>query len=264
MVTGGSRGIGRDIALGFAREGAHVAICARDQSRLDRTAGDVRELGGRCLVISADLLNSDDCRRVIDEAASYFGRLDILVNNASANVDSTPRTIAEATDDQLAARFTGKALPAIRCSRAAVAHMRHVGGGSIINIGGTAARSVARGDERPAKSSGLPQGLGNAALANFARYLAEEVASNNISVNTVHPHITRTERHAQRVATRARERGISLDDAEASFASDIPLGRMIEPSDVTSIVLFLASPLARAITGQAIAVDGGALRAINY
>lgn len=264
LVTGGSRGIGRDIALGLARENARVAICARDKESLDCTAREIRGLGGMCLVIAANLLDGEGCQRAVDKTADYFGRFDTLINNASASVDSTPRSIADVTDEQLAARWVGKTLPAIRCARAALPHLKRVGGGSIINIGGTSARSVSRGDELPMTGSGLPQGLGNAALSNFSKYLAEEVAPDNISVNVVHPHLTRTERHAQRVEARARQRGLSIDDAEASLAGDIPLGRLLEPSDITPIVLFLASPLARAITGQAVAVDGGALRAINY
>lgn len=264
LVTGGSRGIGRDIALGFAREGARVAICARNKDRLESTAREIRALGGMCLAMTVDLLDSADCQRAIDETAAYFGRFDTLINNASASVDSTPRNLADATDDQLSARLIGKTLPAIRCARAALTYLKRAGGGSIVNIGGTSARSTFREGELPSSGMGLPQGLGNAALANFSKHLAEETARDNISVNIVHPHLTRTERHGQRVQFRAQQRGISIDEAESSLASDIPLGRMLEPSDVTPIVLFLASPLARAITGQSIAVDGGALRTINY
>jgi len=264
LVTGGSRGIGRDIARGLARENARVAICARNKEGLDSTAREIRGLGGMCLVIPADLLDGAGCQQAVDMTAEYFGRFDTLINNASASVDSTPRSIADATDEQLAARWVGKTLPAIRCARAALPHLKRGGGGSIINVGGTSARSTFRGDELPSTGSGLPQGLGNAALSNFSKYLAEEVAPDNISVNIVHPHLTRTERHDQRVELRARQRGLTVDEAEASLAGDIPLGRILEPSDITPIVLFLASPLSRAITGQAIAVDGGALRGISY
>jgi 3-oxoacyl-[acyl-carrier protein] reductase len=264
LVTGGNRGIGRDIALGFAREQARIAICGRDADRLEHTVADLRKHGCMCQAIVADLLDPDQCNDVVEKTVSFFGRIDILVNNASANVDATPSDLVSATDSQLSARFVGKTMPAIRCTRSALPHMRRLGGGSVINIGGTSARGVFRGEELGGAGSGLPQGLGNAALANFTKHLAEEAARDNISVNIVHPHLTRTERHAQRVERRAREAGVTLEEAALSFSSDIPLGRVLEPSDVTPIVLFLASPLARAITGQAIAVDGGALRAIVY
>ncbi len=135
LVTGGSRGIGRDIALGFARQGTRVAICARHKDGLESAAREVRALGGMCLAMAVDLLDSGDCQRVIDETAAYFGRFDTLVNNASACVDSTPRSIADATDDQLSARFLGKTLPAIRRARAALAHMRRAGGAGLCRTG---------------------------------------------------------------------------------------------------------------------------------
>ena len=116
----------------------------------------------------------------------------------------------------------------------------------------------------PSTGSGLPQGLGNSALANLAKHLSEEVAADGIRVNVVHPHLTRTDRHASRVAHRARQLGVSEAEAEASIAAQFPIGRVVEPADIAPIVLLLASPLSDAITGQAIAVDGGALRGIAY
>jgi 3-oxoacyl-[acyl-carrier protein] reductase len=264
LVTGGSRGLGRDFALGFAEEGADVAICARDRTQLEATAADIRARGAKCVAISADLFDGADCQRVVDETTAAFGRLDVLVNNASTSVDKTPRSLEEATDNQLLERFLGKTMAAMRCARAAIPHMRRAGGGRIVNIGGTAARTVFRPGELLSNASGLPQGLGNSSIANFSKYLAEEVAPAGILVNLVHPHVTRTSRHASRLAQRAKDLGVSEAEAEAVFLKQIPLGRMIEPSDVTPLVLFLSSPLAGAITGQALAVDGGALRGVNY
>jgi 3-oxoacyl-[acyl-carrier protein] reductase len=264
LVTGGSRGLGRDFALGFAEEGASVAICARDRAQLEATAADISARGVECVAISADLFEAADCQRVVEETVAAFGRLDVLVNNASTSVDKTPKSLEDATDAQLMERFLGKTMAAIRCARAAIPHMRKVGGGRIVNIGGTSARTVFRPGELLSNASGLPQGLGNSALANFSKYLAEEVARDGILVNLVHPHITRTSRHASRLAQRSKELGISEAEVEAEFLKQIPLGRIIESSDVTPLVLFLSSPLAGATTGQALAVDGGALRGVNY
>jgi 3-oxoacyl-[acyl-carrier protein] reductase len=264
MVTGGSQGIGFAIAHAFADEGARVAICARDRGRLDAAAAEIRARGVECLAISADLLDPEACRRVIDETAAAYGRLDVLVNNASTSVDRTPRSLEDASDSDLMARFMGKTMAAIRCSRAALPHMRRVGGGRIVCIGGTAARSVFRAGELPSGGSGLPQGLGNSALANFSKQLAEEVAGDGILVNIVHPHTTRTGRHPDRVARLAQARGITAAEAEAAIAAQFPIGRIVEPADIAPLVLLLASPLAAAITGQSITVDGGALRGIAY
>ena len=264
LITGASRGLGREFALAFADEGARVTICARDTAKLEATAAAVRARGGECLAIQADLLDPAACQRVVDDTAKYFGRLDVLVNNASASVDSTPKSIELATDAQVMARINGKMLVAVRCARAALPHMRKGGGGRIINIGGTAARTTFRPGDLPSEGSGLAQGLGNSSLANFTKYLADEVAADHIVVNTIHPHLIRTDRHIQRVMWQAKKFGVTESEAECQIAAQMPIGRVLEPSDVTPLVLLLASPLSAGMTGQSIAVDGGALRGITY
>jgi NAD(P)-dependent dehydrogenase (short-subunit alcohol dehydrogenase family) len=253
LVTGGSRGIGRFIALAFAGEGADVAICARNEENLSRTGRQLSALGVRTRTIVADLFQEADCRAAVDQAAQAFGRLDVLINNASTNVSGSLLT---AGDDALMERLMGKTLASMRCARAAIPHLRRAGGGRIICIGGLAARN-------PGKTS-LPSGLGNAALANFVKHLSDEVAADGILVNVVHPAFCKTDRFPARVAARARERGISAAEAEASFAAMFPIGRIVEPADIAPLVLFLASPHAGAITGQSIAVDGGMSRSVSY
>jgi 3-oxoacyl-[acyl-carrier protein] reductase len=111
----------------------------------------------------------------------------------------------------------------------------------------------------------LPSGLSNSALANFAKQISADVASDGVTVNMVHPSATMTERtRANRIPARARDRGISLEEAEASFAADYPIGRMVVPDDIAPLVIFLASTQAGALTGQAIAVDGGATPSVVY
>ena len=264
LITGASRGIGRAIALAFAGEGARVAICARGKDRLEQVAAEIRARGADCAAFTADLFEGADCQRVVDDTAAAFGRLDILVNNASTSVDKTPKALTDASDKQLMERFMGKTMAAVRCARAAIPHMRRAGGGHIVCIGGTAARTVFRGNDLGAGNSALPQGLGNAALANFTKFLSEEVARDRILVNIVHPHVTRTDRHVERVARRAKELNRSEAEVEAEMAAQVPIGRVVEPGDIAPLVLFLSSPLSSAITGQAIAVDGGAVRLVSY
>ena len=239
-------------------------ICARDGAKLEATAAEIRQAGVRCVAVVADLKTGDGCRAVIEGAAREFGRIDVLVNNATANVDSTPKKVEDATDEQVLARIHGKTMPAIRCSRLVLPHMRKAGGGRIVLIGGTAARTVQRGDEIMNPGSTLPQGLGNAALSVFARQLSEESAAYGITVNVVHPHSVDTGRFKDHVAARAKQLGETPDQVEARFNSFVPTGRVLYGADIAPLVLLLASPLSGQITAQAIAVDGGALRAINY
>ena len=264
LITGGSRGIGFALAQGFAAEGARVAICARDQTRLDQAVAELNAIGAQAVGIQADLFNAADCANAVARTVAAFGGLDVLVNNASTNVDKTPKSLEDATDEQVMERFMGKTMAAIRCTRAALPHLRAAGGGRVVCIGGMAARAVQRGAERPGAGSGLPQGLGNSALANFVKYLSEEAAADGVVANIVHPSLTRTDRHATRMERKAKELGVSIAEVEAETASHVPIGRIVEPRDIVPLVLLLSSPLAGGITGQAIAVDGGASRAIMY
>jgi 3-oxoacyl-[acyl-carrier protein] reductase len=265
LVTGGSRGIGRQIALSFAEEGARVAICARNQEQLDKTANEIRALGADCIALSVDLNLAADCQRVIDETVAAFGGIDILVNNAGTNVDRAPSKLGDATEDQIMERVSGKALAAIRCSRAAVPYMQKAHAGRVICIAGTSARNVSRGRERPS-SEGNPviSGLGNAMITNFGKMLAEQNAKDGILVNVIHPGVTKTDRHPNRMKKRAAELGMTEAEAEADLASYVPIGRIVEPTDIAPLVVLLCSPVNGAITGQVIAVDGGFCRGIFY
>tara|TARA_A100001037_G_scaffold244423_1_gene225342 strand:+ start:4931 stop:5791 length:861 start_codon:yes stop_codon:yes gene_type:complete len=253
LVTGGNRGIGLAIALAFADEGANVAICGRDRAALGNAKSLIGARNVKVHAITADLFTAEGCERAITEVVDAFGGLNVLVSNASTNIGGTLETL---TDDQAIERVLGKTLAAMRLSRVALPHFRNAGGGRIICIGGMAART-------PGKTS-LPSGLGNSSLVNFAKHFSNDVGPENITVNVVHPPFTKTDRYPARLQARAEELDVSLEEAEASFTADFPIGRIVEPADIAPMVLFLASPHAAAITGQAIAVDGGSSQIITY
>jgi len=253
LVTGGNRGIGLAIALAFAAEGAHVAICGRDRAALDAACAAISNHGVRANASAVDLFTAEGCEHAVAAAVEAFGGLDVLVNNASTGVSGTLET---QTDEKLMERVMGKTLASMRCTRAALPHLRTSGRGRIICVGGTAART-------PGMDS-LPSGLANSSLVNFAKHMSLQTAPDGITVNVVHPSFTKTERHADRLAARASQRGISLKEAEDSMAEGVPIGRMVEPGDIAPLVLFLASAQAGALTGQAIAVDGGATPTVVY
>lgn len=264
IVTGASQGLGKEISLSLAREGAKLVICARSKDKLEAVATEIRELGSECLALATDLTVAGAETDVVRQAVDAFGKVNVLINNVSSSVDATPASIEAATDRQILARIEGKTMVAVRFSRAVLPAMKTQGWGRIVSLGGTAARTVFRPGDAPFAGSGLPQALGNASIVTFCKYLSDEVAADNIMVNVVHPHITRTDRHATRVKWYAQTHGVSEEEAEKLIASQFPVNRMLEPKDVVPIVLVLASPISGAITGQSIAVDGGALRNVVY
>jgi len=253
LVTGGNRGIGLAIALAFADEGANVAICGRDGAALAEAEARIAARGVKTRAVSVDLFTAEGCRAAIEAPVEAFGGLDVLVNNASTAVSGNIETL---DDDGLMERLNGKTLAYMRCCRAALPHLRQSSRGRVICIGGTAARH--------ASDTALPSALGNSAITAFVKQLSNMVAANGITANVVHPPFTKTDRYPARRAALAKQLGISESEADARYAAQFPIGRIVEPSDIAPMVLFLASPHASAITGQSIAVDGGATPGIFY
>jgi NAD(P)-dependent dehydrogenase (short-subunit alcohol dehydrogenase family) len=254
LVTGGSKGIGKATALALAREGARVAICARGEQALQETASEIETATGRpALALRADTTSPDDIKRLVATMAQELGGVDILVNNA---VNSVPGTFLELPDEAWVNHITVKIMGYVRCAREAIPHMIRRGGGRIINIGGMAARNVGHLTNS--------NGVTNASVANITKNLSDQVAQHHILVNCIHPGATRTPRQDSILERRARDAGISVEEAERRTVQTIPIGRMIEAEDIANLILFLVSAQASAITGQVIAVDGGAGRGIFY
>ncbi|MCC6535075.1 MAG: SDR family oxidoreductase [Burkholderiales bacterium] len=253
LVTGGSKGIGRAVALALARQGVDVAICARGAGELEQAADAIRALGVRALALPTDMTEPEAVRAFVDTAADHFGRIDILVNNA---VTSTQNTFAALSDEEFRYHIDVKVMGYIRCARAAVEHMRVRGWGRIVNVAGMTARIVT--DFR------MTNGIVNAAVSNFTKHLSEQVGKHGITVNAVHPGYTWTPRLEGGLRKWAELEGVTFEEACARRLQEIPIGRFIQPEDLANLVVFLCSETAGAITGQAIAVDGGSGRSINY
>ena len=265
LITGGNRNLGLEIARWFAREGSNIAICARDAAALEEARKELVGLGAEVLATTADLFEAADCRRVVDETVARFGGLDVLVNNASTDVSKHPTLLEDATDEQVLERVMGKALGAIRVSRAALPHLVRSGAGRIVFIGGDSARTTIRAFGDGAPSSAQAAGLGNALLVNFAKRLSNQVAGDGIVVNVVHPSGgLKGDRYARRLAARAAANGVSIEEEEAAAVAGIPIKRAIGGADIAPLVVFLASEQVGAITGQSIAVDGGRNAAVVY
>lgn len=253
LITGGSRGIGKAIALTLAAQGVNVALCGRTPETLEQTAAEIRGHGVEAWPIQADVSRLEDIQRFVGDAAAATGRIDILVNNA---VTSMSAPFDEQTDEHWRYHIDVKLMAYIRCAREVLPMMKERHWGRIVNIGGMTARITA-----PLR---VTNGIVNAGVANFTKQLSGHVGAHNVTVNCVHPGTTATDRMMQTFERRARDAGVGVDDITAETIADIPLARLIKPEDIAAAALFFCSPLASMITGQSIAVDGGSSQAVIY
>ena len=234
IVTGGSRGIGRAIAKELASEGVDVAICARQRQALDEAAKALtNETGRRVIPIVADTMSSESVAHLVDATVRAFGRVDVLVNNASTPGGMVRGPLAEADDKTLLEDIDTKVVGYMRCAKAVAPHMRQRRWGRIINIGGLSGRR-----------SGNISGLRNAAIVHLTKTLADELGAHGITVNLVHPGATRTERTDAETERRAASNAIR---------------RIVDASEIAQVVTFLASTKAANVTGVAIDASGGSI-----
>lgn len=238
LITGGSRGIGRAIALGFARAGAQVVVASRKQAGVDVVAAEIRELGGTALAVAAHVGDEGAIESLVQNALAGLGRIDILVNNAATNPHFGPLLDATAAqwDKIMQVNLRGVFL---LCQQV-VPGMRERGGGSIINIASIEGL-------RPSKVLGV-YSVSKAALILLTQALAQELGPFGIRVNALAPGLIRTDFSAALWQ--------SPDVADA-VAARTPLKRLGEPEDVVGAALFLASSASAYINGAVITVDGG-------
>jgi len=243
LVTGSGRGIGRAIALHFARHGADVVVnFFRNRAPAEQTAAEIEGLGRRALTVKADVGDLDDIARLFDEVESAFGGLDILVHNAASGYN---RPVMEQKPKGWDWTLNINARALLFMAQRAAPLMERRGGGHIVSITSYGSTRV------------LPEyvvvGASKAALEAVTRYLAVELAPQNIAVNAVSPGVVETEalRHFDAIN----------QDAQLfeKVKSATPAGRLVQPEDVAEVVGFLCSPAASMIRGQVITVDGGYL-----
>ena len=262
IVAGGSRGIGKAIGRELAREGVDIALVSRTKDALEATAKEIAgETGATVTPIACDVTSRESVDRMVAQAAESLGGLHILVNSASLPGGS-PNAIGRIetiVDEDFLSDFNVKYMGALRCTRAALPHMQTAGWGRIINISGTNSRT-------PGNLSG---GARNTALVHFTRTLALQYGRDGITVNCIHPGMTRTERTPSLLEKRAKELGITPEEVEQrEFAPGAPrtnaIGRMVDASEVAYVAVFVASEQARALTGEVLVPNGGAGNAVFY
>jgi NAD(P)-dependent dehydrogenase (short-subunit alcohol dehydrogenase family) len=262
IVTGGSLGIGKAIARELAREGVDVAIVARTKDQLEATARELAaETGRRIIPLAADVTSKAQVDAMVAQAATQLDGLHILINSGSPPGGSATATgpIETVVDDDLLHDFNVKYVGALRCARAAIPYLKQQGWGRIINISGTNARNAGN----------LSGGARNTSLVHLTKTLAVQLGRFGITVNCVHPGITRTERTASLLAARAAELRIKPEEVEQrDFAPDSPRGdaicRMVDAAEVAYVTAFLASDRAWAVSGELVVATGGAGRSVYY
>jgi len=239
LVTGAARGIGKAIALGFAREKSHVIIndiCPKNE--LERVATEISAFGVKSLAIQADVSRFEEVKGMMGQIENTFHRLDILVNNAGTIRRGTIETVTEEEWDQvIQVNLKGT----FNCSKAAVDIMKRQRVGKIVNVSSVAGKT---GDITSAPGYG-PSKAGIDALT---KTLARQLAQYGINVNAVAPHAIETEMSAQ-----------WSEEKRKSIVEAIPLKRLGKPEDVAEAVIFLASDRASFITGEVLDVNGGFL-----
>jgi NAD(P)-dependent dehydrogenase (short-subunit alcohol dehydrogenase family) len=238
IVTGGSRGIGKSIALHLARMGAKVVVSSRKLDACEAVVAEIEAAGATASAIACNISRRDECENLVSETIAKWGRLDTFVANAAVNPVYGP--LAELPDSAFEKIMTSNVQSAIWFANATAPHMADVGGGSFIIVSSIGALK--------GSSTLGAYGISKAADLGVARALAVEWGPKNIRVNCILPGLVKTD-----FARALWENPELREDREART----PLRRLGDPDDIGGIAAFLAGPTSRFITGQAIVADGG-------
>jgi NAD(P)-dependent dehydrogenase (short-subunit alcohol dehydrogenase family) len=255
LVTGGSRGIGKAVARTLLEEGVAVVIAARDAGRLEASATELGSTGGRVVPVVVDTGSDDSVAAMVARATDAIGGVDILVNSAARpSGQAPPPRLADVTDQVFFDDVNVKVMGYLRCCREVAPQMAGRGWGRIVNIGGLGAR----------QTGALVTSMRNVAVAALTKNLADELGPQGINVVCVHPGAVRTEATPAVMEARAKQWDVSVAEAEARVGAGFSIRRMVGAEEVASVVAFLASPRAAAITGDVIAAGGGIVGPIYY
>ena len=247
IVSGIGPGMGRDVSLALAREGADLVLAARTASKLTEVAEEVRRAGRRALEVPADITSADDCKRLAQRAQTEFGRIDVLVNNAF-DMGAFIR-MEDASADDLLRPIRVNLLGTMQLTHEVLPVMKAQGGGSIVMINSMIIRDVL-------PNMG-PYGASKAALMAATQGLAREVGVHGIRVNSVVPGYIWGESLQGYFAHQAKQRGVDPQQVYDEVAASTALRHLPTSEEIADAVVFFASDLSRVITGQSLDVNGG-------
>ena len=248
LVTGAGAGIGRATALAMAEGGANVVTADIDLAAARRTADQAAGNARRAVAIEADCGDVPSIDAMIARTVAELGRIDVIVNNAGVTRYAQIMDLTEADWDRIH-RVNAKGV--FFCLQRAAREMIQQGdGGRIINIASISGRGYPG-------ASNAAYAASKGAVISMTWMAAQQLGRHNINVNAICPGVTRTELGARNALERAAERGITVEALQAEAEARIPIGRANQPEDIAAMAVFLASPAARNITGQAYNVDGG-------
>ncbi len=247
LITGGGVGIGRGIAKALAGQGVRIGICGRRSQPLEETVGELKASGVSAMGLTANVTNRQDLERVVSAIVAEWGQIDILVNNAGMS----GRTPIDDPDDSrwaniIQVNLTGSYL----CSKIVLPHMKGPGYGRIINLSSVLGRFGVPGY--------VAYCTAKHGIIGFTKAIALEVAHRGITVNAVCPTWVDTAMARQGIEETAAVLGMSAEDFRTQAIAAVPIKRMADVDEIAATVLFLCSPMAAAISGQAINVCGGA------
>jgi NAD(P)-dependent dehydrogenase (short-subunit alcohol dehydrogenase family) len=246
VVLGVGPDLGRQIAVRGAAAGADVVLAARTASRLEEVAKEVAELGRRALVVPTDVTVPADAEHLAEAAVSEFGRIDALVHNALAMPPI--RDLGKVDLDGVQAGFDNNVISALRLTRLFIPALAATSG-AVVFVNSMVVRFSQRGMG--------PYKMAKASLLAMAQSLATELGPQGVRINSVAPGHIWGDSLKWYFGYLGHKRGVSVDDIYAETAAATDLGRLPQPDEVADAVLFLASPLARAITGQCLDVNCG-------
>jgi NAD(P)-dependent dehydrogenase (short-subunit alcohol dehydrogenase family) len=247
IVSGIGPGMGRDVSLALARAGADLVLAARGVDKLAAVAAEVRALGRRALEMPTDIASNDDCVALVAAAATEFGRVDVLVNNAFKG--GLEPLFADADLDAWRQIFDVNVFGSLQLTQAVIPHMRKQGGGSIVFINSMSMRVIEPRFAAYASSKG--------ALMIAAQSLARELGPEKIRVNSVVPGYIWGAALEGYFKMLAKQQGVTPDDVYTEIAARTALRHIPTSEEIADAVLFFASDLSRVVTGQALDVNGG-------